>query len=74
MRNGDDALWNAATLTRLLEEDAVGQLRRRDGKMAELGSENGELKLDWVGYWRTIHCWKKSSKRHATSGGAAYGI
>src|SRR5450755_3311 len=48
MRNGDDALWNAATLTRLLEEDAVGQLRRRDGKMAELGSENGELKLDWV--------------------------
>ncbi len=48
MRNGDDALWNAATLARLLEEDAVGQLRRRDGKMAELGSENGELKLDWV--------------------------
>jgi glucose-6-phosphate isomerase len=48
MHNGDDALWNAATLARLLEEDAVGQLRRRDGKMAELGSENGELKLDWV--------------------------
>jgi glucose-6-phosphate isomerase len=46
MRN--DALWNTATLTRLLDEDAVCQLRRRDGKMAELGSENGELKLDWV--------------------------
>ncbi|HEY6541785.1 MAG TPA: hypothetical protein VIZ18_12640, partial [Ktedonobacteraceae bacterium] len=35
-------------LQRIIAEDAVGQLRRRDGRMAELGSENGELKLDWV--------------------------
>src|ERR1700687_3372171 len=35
-------------LQRIIAEDAVGQLRRRDGRMATLGSENGELKLDWV--------------------------
>ena len=35
-------------LQRIITEDAVGQLRRRDGRMATLGSENGELKLDWV--------------------------
>src|SRR5579863_9559331 len=35
-------------LQRIVTEDAVGQLRRRDGRMATLGSENGELKLDWV--------------------------
>ena len=35
-------------LLRIIAEDAVGQLRRRDGRMAELGSENGEIKLDWV--------------------------
>ena len=35
-------------LQRIIAEDAVGQLRRRDGLMATLGSENGELKLDWV--------------------------
>jgi hypothetical protein len=35
-------------LQRIIVEDAVGQLRRRDGRMAALGSENGELKLDWV--------------------------
>src|SRR5712692_4759354 len=36
------------TLQRIVAEDAIGQLRRRDGLMATLGSENGELKLDWV--------------------------
>ncbi|GAC1628747.1 MAG: hypothetical protein NVS4B11_26950 [Ktedonobacteraceae bacterium] len=35
-------------LQRLLTEDALGQLRRREGRMAELGSEDGVLKLDWV--------------------------
>ncbi|HVB75500.1 MAG TPA: hypothetical protein VNE38_18290 [Ktedonobacteraceae bacterium] len=35
-------------LQRIIEEDAVEQLRRRAGRMATLGSENGELKLDWV--------------------------
>ncbi|MBO0790925.1 MAG: hypothetical protein J2P36_08255, partial [Ktedonobacteraceae bacterium] len=39
---------DARVLQRLLTEDAVGQLRRRDGQMAALGSENGALKLDWV--------------------------
>ncbi|HEX6544208.1 MAG TPA: hypothetical protein VF040_20805 [Ktedonobacterales bacterium] len=37
-----------ARLRQLIEEDAIGQLRRRDGLMAALGSENGALKLDWV--------------------------
>ena len=32
----------------LLTEDAVGQLQRREGRMAQLGSEDGVLKLDWV--------------------------
>ena len=37
-----------AALQQLIEDDAVGQLRRRDGFMATLGSEDGMLKLDWV--------------------------
>src|SRR5438034_3758066 len=37
-----------AALHRLIEDDAVGQLRRRDGLMATLGREDGVLKLDWV--------------------------
>ncbi len=37
-----------AALQRLISEDAVGQLRRREGLMARLGSEDGALKLDWV--------------------------
>ena len=35
-------------LQQLIEDDAVGQLRRRVGLMAALGSEDGALKLDWV--------------------------
>lgn len=35
-------------LQQLVEENAIGQLRRRDGLMAILGSEDGVLKLDWV--------------------------
>ncbi len=37
-----------AALQHLIEDDAVGQLRRREGLMATLGSEDGVLKLDWV--------------------------
>ena len=37
-----------AALQHLIEDDAVGQLRRRDGLMATLGREDGVLKLDWV--------------------------
>src|SRR5258705_5092122 len=37
-----------AALTRLAREDAVGQLRRREGRMLRLGSENGVPMLDWV--------------------------
>jgi len=37
-----------SALRQLIEDDAVGQLRRRDGLMATLGSEDGALKLDWV--------------------------
>src|SRR2546426_1343077 len=42
----DDARGSA--LQQLIEDDAVGQLRRRDGLMGTLGSEDGALKLDWV--------------------------
>src|SRR5215472_2406209 len=35
-------------LQKLIDDDAVGQLRRREGLMATLGSEDGVLKLDWV--------------------------
>jgi len=38
----------APALRRLIAEDAVGQLRRREGRMAHFGSEDGVLKLDWV--------------------------
>jgi hypothetical protein len=38
----------AKALERLIQEDAVGQLRRREGRMAILGSEDGIPKLDWV--------------------------
>ena len=44
--HNEDAI--EAVLQRFLLEDAVGQFRRREGLMARLGSENGELKLDWV--------------------------
>jgi hypothetical protein len=37
-----------AALQQLIKDDAVGQLRRCEGLMATLGSENGALKLDWV--------------------------
>ena len=39
---------DSPSLQRLIQEDAVGQLRRREGLMAVLGSEDGVLKLDWV--------------------------
>jgi glucose-6-phosphate isomerase len=39
---------NSPALQQLIEEDAVGQLRRHDGLMAMLGSEDGSLKLEWV--------------------------
>src|SRR5437762_14318176 len=37
-----------SALQQLIDDDAVGQLRQRDGLMATLGSEDGVLKLDWV--------------------------
>lgn len=39
---------SSPALQRIIREDAIGQLRRRDGEMARLGSEDGALKLDWV--------------------------
>jgi hypothetical protein len=44
--SNDNATQSA--LQQLIENDAVGQLRRRDGLMAALGSEGSALKLDWV--------------------------
>ncbi len=40
--------YPSPALQQLVAEDAVGQLRRHEGLMATLGSENGSLKLDWV--------------------------
>ncbi len=40
--------YPSPALQQLVAEDAVGQLRRHDGLMARLGSEDGSLKLDWV--------------------------
>lgn len=37
-----------SALQQLIQDDAVGQLRRRDGLMASLGTEDGAIKLDWV--------------------------
>jgi hypothetical protein len=39
---------NSPSLSRILFEDAFGQLWRKEGQMAALGSEDGVLKLDWV--------------------------
>ena len=38
----------AASLQRLIDGRAVTQLRRSEGRMAELGSEGGVPMLDWV--------------------------
>jgi len=40
--------YPSPALQQLVAEDAVCQLRRHDGLMATLGSEDGSLKLDWV--------------------------
>lgn len=46
---GDNAeIRQPTSMQRIVAEGAVGQLRRRNGLMATLGSENGFLKLDWV--------------------------
>jgi len=42
------AAERSASMARLIAEDAAGQLLRRDGAMAALGSEAGVAKLDWV--------------------------
>src|SRR5579885_1118501 len=39
---------DSPSMRRLIQEDAIGQLRRQEGLMAVLGSEDGALKLDWV--------------------------
>ena len=45
---GDAIPQGAWALERLRAEDAIGQLRGRSGVMAQLGSENGVVMLDWV--------------------------
>src|SRR5688572_27055787 len=35
-------------VSQLAAEDALGQLLRRDGRMATLGTEGDDVKLDWV--------------------------
>ncbi len=47
-RQGSDDGDVAPALRRLMADDAVGQLRRCEGRMARLGSEGDAVKLDWV--------------------------
>ena len=45
---GADSPEVDSLVSRLAGEDVLGQLLRRDGRMAELGTEGGDSKLDWV--------------------------
>lgn len=45
---GADSAAVMKTVKRLAEEDVLGQLLRREGRMAELGTEGDDIKLDWV--------------------------
>jgi glucose-6-phosphate isomerase len=44
----DPTTGGEARLRRLRDEDALGQLLGRSGRMAELGTEAGDVKLDWA--------------------------
>lgn len=46
--NGASSPETDRLIARLAQEDALGQLLRRDGRMADLGTEGGDVKLDWV--------------------------
>ena len=39
---------SSASLESLATADALGQLLRREGRMRDLATENGDVKLDWV--------------------------
>jgi len=43
-----DAPQLSAALERLAREDVIGQLLDRRGRMAELATEDGDVKLDWT--------------------------
>ena len=45
---GADSRAVNQTVTRLADADVLGQLLRREGRMAELGTEGTDIKLDWV--------------------------
>src|SRR2546423_15629023 len=46
--DGADGPQVVSVLRRLAAEDVLGQLLRRDGRMAELATEGDDVKLDWV--------------------------
>lgn len=46
--SGADDAGVDALVERLAAEDALGQLLHREGRMAELATEAGDVKLDWV--------------------------
>jgi hypothetical protein len=46
--DGADAPEVGEIVERLAAADVLGQLLRRDGRMAELATEGGDVKLDWV--------------------------
>ena len=45
---GADSPEVDSLVSRLAGEDVLGQLLRRDGRMAGLGTEGDDVKLDWV--------------------------
>ncbi|HOJ20742.1 MAG TPA: hypothetical protein PLY56_04350, partial [Armatimonadota bacterium] len=45
---GADSRAVNQTVTRLADADVLGQLLRREGRMAELATEGTDIKLDWV--------------------------
>jgi hypothetical protein len=45
---GADGPAVTALVQRLADQDVLGQLLRREGRMAELATEGGDIKLDWV--------------------------
>ncbi|HET9111828.1 MAG TPA: hypothetical protein VFN78_13445 [Ktedonobacterales bacterium] len=79
-RNANDGdnlnLAAARALDRLAREDALGQLWRRDGVMARLGSEGDTLKLDWITAvpWLLAHPEALARVEHEARGLLARGV
>src|SRR4029077_12701819 len=58
-----DAPGVAEGLDRLAREDALGQLLTRSGQMAELATEEGDVKLDWADQLAWVLAHPEASER-----------